>query len=489
MSESLNKPYFATLRKLFWPTLLLLLLLGPFLYWEDYLNLVSENLVGYASALPYYIRGVAFWLVLAWFLVRLLDVTLWELVSRRLGSEVPNLLKNLASGIILLFAVSIIVGVVFELPVTGLWTTSGVVGLVIGLALRNIIADVFSGLALHVERSFRIGDWITLHPEKRDSVSGKVVEINWRTTQLRTKDDTVVVVPNNQISAFIINNLSRPARHTRYAISFFMDQDLPPERILRILLAGVKGAEGVLSVPEPNIYIEGVQAGNVEYKIYFWMDIVEEISERVRHRVALSVLDHLHHAGISPAFQKQDIYWSRMPSRQLKPKNDRATLLARVELFTTLSAGELDFLAQNLSEKLFQVGDTLFRQGEAGDSMYLVVEGLLNVYIAGGEHGWEVKVGQLTPGEFFGEMSLLTGENRTATIIASTDCVVYQITREVLRELLRQRPEIAEQMTRVVAERRLLNEQYLGRMAHAAPRPELNLAGHLLNRMRQLFSF
>ncbi|MEJ6621236.1 MAG: mechanosensitive ion channel, partial [Opitutae bacterium] len=152
-------------------------------------SLVVRQVVEYGSQ-------IGLWLSTAFLVQRMITVFIWDgLITGISGRPVPRLPKDVTA--ICIFAVAMIgiLATVFDQSVTGIWATSGVVSIVIGIALRNVILDVFIGLSMHVEQSFRIGDWVMVHQNRREThIVGQVVEINWRTTRLKTTANNLVVV-------------------------------------------------------------------------------------------------------------------------------------------------------------------------------------------------------------------------------------------------------------------------------------------------------
>src|SRR6185312_12028818 len=169
-------------------------------------------------------------------------------------------------------AASGIISFVFNRPLTGLWATSGVAGLVIGLALRNVIMDVFIGLAVNVDRPYRLGDFIMLQTGQ----VGRVLEINWRTTRLATNEGNTIIVPNSRIGDMTVTNFLKPNSSAEFELLFSVDFGVPSERVLRVLTAAamaVTGA-GILDDPdhEPKARIKGISHEGVEYKVKYWVD-------------------------------------------------------------------------------------------------------------------------------------------------------------------------------------------------------------------------
>jgi CRP-like cAMP-binding protein len=178
-----------------------------------------------------------------------------------------------------------------------------------------------------------------------------------------------------------------------------------------------------------------------------------------------------------------------MPQRHLDSTShaDRRALLSRVELLEALSAEELDSLTSRIETRRFGEGETLIRRGDAGESMFVLVEGL--VYVFADNEGTEIKVAQIVPGQFFGEMSMLTGEARSATVTAASDTVTYEITKEHMSALLTARPVLMEHMSQIVAARKLRNVQALEKATHQEQQEEkTTMARQVMARMKAFFS-
>lgn len=209
-----------------------------------------------------------------------------------------------------------------------------------------------------------------------------------------------------------------------------------------------------------------------------------------RSFVSATILEHLKQAGIAPAYPKQDILYAGQPERTLDSKSveDRTQLLGKIEIFEYLESDELKELASSMEQKQFSEGEELITQGDAGESMFILSEGVLHAFISNNTNGDRVRVGQIEPGEFFGEMSLLTGEPRTASIVAGTGVVAHEITKDHMSVLLTKRPEVAETISKVIAHRKLVNTQAL---ANASAEEKIaqteNLARQIMTKMKSFF--
>ena len=407
------------------------------------------------------IVGIGIWLSMAYLANRTLGVILWDPLSRRM--PIPRLLRDVAAVLIYALAVTGIVGVVFQKPIGPFWAASGAGAIVIGLALRNVILDIFIGLAMNFDRPFEIGDFIQVHNGPNGSV-GRVVELNWRTTRLVTAEGNLVVVPNGKLGDMLVTNVSKPDAPGEMTVNISLDFEVGTERALRVLNAAARsiaGTAGILETPAPKAQIKGVTPQGVEFQIVYMQDPRKAGIGKARHEMLRGVLDQLHRAGLQPAIAKQDVFQAPRPQRQfdINSMEDRAAILSRVELFQGLTIEERTKLCGRLRERFFNEGSLVIQRGAADTSMFILIEGLLDVMITLKEGEKESRVARLKAGMFFGEMSAFTGERRSVNVLAATDCVAFEITKEDIAELIQKRPELAETIGRVIATRKMRNNE------------------------------
>jgi small-conductance mechanosensitive channel/CRP-like cAMP-binding protein len=484
--------------ELWLPILLTALFITASFYQEQFVVDLGLTTAAQVKKIFPYVFGIGIWMSLAYLINRLLSIIVWQPLNRRV--PVPRLLRDVTALIIYGLAVTGVVGVVFKQPIEPFWAASGVGALVLGLALRNIIVDIFIGLAVNFDRAFEIGDCIML----AGGPSGRVMELNWRTTRLLTNEGNMVVIPNGKLGELIVTNFSRPEPTGEFELSLFLDFDLPSERALRVLNAAmhsVAGKAGILENPPPSVRIRGIGLQGVEYKIKYYLDprqagpgglAFDELKapSRAQHEVWKAVLDQLNHAGFQPATPKQDVFHAARPQRQLDSHSheDRVAILGRVELFESLTVPERAELSRQMQERLFMAGDTVIQKGDHGESMFILCEGLLEVRIALHDDEEPSRVARLQAGMFFGEMSALTGEPRSAMVVAVTDALVFEISKDAIASLIHSRHELAEKIAEAVAARKLRNSQAVaqaGTPARAAE--ETSLTSQLLSRMRSFF--
>ena len=436
---------------------------------------------------------IALWLTGALVASRMIRVFVWDgLFTHTTGREPPRLIVQLGGLVIFLLAVSGIIGVVFDQSVVGIWATSSAVGVVIGFAVQNLILDTASGLALNIERPFKPGDWINVHTRFGAHI-GRVIETNWRTTRLWTTGRNVMTIPNSFMTTTVVTNYSMPGSVSRFELDFTLDFSVDTERGLRILnaaLLGAVGERGPLADPEPRVRIDNVGEHGIVYKARYYIDPVVTSPSKARHTVIASVMEHVARAGLTLAYPKNDVFIARMPWRQqtwTSPK-DQIRQLGKLSLFAALGHEELSFLVSRMQVESYKKDNVVVEQGAAGDSMFILAEGLLEVWVKN-EHGNSVKVADLAPGTFFGEKSLLTGEPRSATVVCATDAIVCEITKDAIIELFERDAEIPELLSRAVAIREVQNRDIMGRMERDERVREMDKeTDRFLTRIRTFFS-
>ena len=408
-------------------------------------NFLTRNFVEYGVQI-----GV--WLSAAFLINRLVGVLFWDgFIGRLSDRPVPRLPRDLTAMVLFSVAVLAIISTVFQRDVTSMLAASGVLGVIIGLALRTVILDLFMGLAIHIERPFKIGDWLMIHQNRVEThIIAEVIEINWRTTRLRTTRNNMVVVPNSKMGDTIVTNYMEPKPHFRIDLDFIIDFEVPSERVLRVMTAGLKAVadgEGILEDPAAEVRIKDSTLEGAEYEVRFFILPAKISPNEARHVVNRSVLEHLIHSGITPAHAKEEIFLQRRERRALDASldEDLYQLLTRTELFRKLNAAEFAAVFREMRKRDLAEGETRYAQGDAGDSMFICVEGLLASAITVRGQG-EVKVETLRAGQHFGEGSIFKATSRSTTVTAEADSLVYEIERHVIEPLLDVRLDLREQL-------------------------------------------
>ena len=359
----------------------------------------------------------------------------------------PRLLSDLVHGAVFILAAIGILVFVFGQASTGLIATSSVLIAIVGFALRYVISDVFSGIALSFDHPYRIGDWI----EPGSGVVGKVVEITWRTTRLVTRDGIALVVPNGLIATGRLVNYSDPAPSFRTVLRLSLNPEIAAGRAKHILLAGALAATRAYPDLRPDVLVQECSDAGVTYAVRFWVpDYGQE--NACRDAVASGVLQALRRAHLTPSAPRREFVAAQRDDGAARAQTPAETLLAETALFSAFSPEERASLAERLAERRVKQGATIVRQGDLASTLFFVREGALDVHVTNAA-GVEVAVNRLTAGDLFGEMSLLTGEPRSASVVALTDAVLYELRKEELAPMLARRPELGEALAELMTAR------------------------------------
>lgn len=377
--------------------------------------------------------------------------------------KVPKLLRDLAKVLLLLVAVLCVMKFVYGRELGALITASGVVAIVLGFALQNLLGDVVAGIALNLEKPFDIGDWVWV-----GDTDGEVVEINWRATRLRTRDDNYLIIPNGTITKQNIINFHYPTRLHALKCSVGVEYGAAPNDVKNVLRHAVRRTAGV--VPrEPRIRLKQFGDSAINYEVKFWIED-RGASDDVLSDVMTNIWYALRRARMSIPFPIRDVFMHQATGTETVEQRRRADAeraLRALELFKPLDNDHIAALAARGRLIRFGRGEAVISRGEAGDSLFLIVSGQASVKLAR-EGGGEVVAGTLKAGDTFGEMSLLTGAPRNATVVADNDLRVLEIGKDALGPILQESPAVAEALSRLVADRQLATEGFFKQQPPAA---------------------
>jgi CRP-like cAMP-binding protein len=297
---------------------------------------------------------------------------------------------------------------------------------------------------------------------------GRISQIRWRSTILRTTDGDNVIVPNGQFTIQDVYNYSRPTPRHRVWVKVAFAYQHPPNEVRQMLIAAARSAPGVLTEPSPDSFPTEFSDNGLVYTVRFWVEEfarAPEVEGEVRSRIWYAA----RRAGLEIPYPTRNIHVTNVTgdlSRADADQTARTAALRRIDLFAELGAPELDLLAGAMRKVRFAAGEPIIRQGEAGDSLFIIAQG--DVLVSLGKGGMNQSVTTLRPGDFFGEMSLVTGEPRAATCTARTDVVCYLIDHAAFRKLLAERPAVAEHLSTLLASRQETLEKKGGELSARA---------------------
>jgi CRP-like cAMP-binding protein len=326
-----------------------------------------------------------------------------------------------------------------------LLTTTAVGAVVIGFALQDTLGNLFAGLAIQIEKPFRVGQWVQFGDRE-----GQVQEITWRATKLRTKAGQFLIVPNSVVSKEPVLNHSEPTVPTRIDVEIGASYSVPPNDVKRAMQEAMANSPLVMKAPEPQVVLKNFGASAIDYVAQFWIeDYAVDRSARDQVRTNLWYTFRRHNIEIPYPIQIQ-YERTEEPIRTERHIVSAANHLGGVGLFKTLSDEARAALAKAANEQLFAAGEAIVRQDAEGDSMFVLMNGHARVVLE--PSGQEVAV--IPPGGFFGEMSMLTGDRRSATVKAMGDVALLEISARDFRELALANPGLLDHVSTIMSERR-----------------------------------
>lgn len=411
------------------------------------------------------------------------------LITSHIVSQILNrsLLRKLDRGVketvtsITNYSLSVI-GMIIVLQSAGinlnsLAVVAGVLGLGIGFGLQNLAGNFISGLTLLFEQPVKVGDFVELN-----DLLGTVEKISIRSTIIRTNDDVFVIVPNSKLIDSNIINWSYQQPRCRLHLPISIAYGTDPVIVTEILVACARIEPNILSYPPPKVWLKRFGDNGLEFEVLVWIDQPQE-SEQIKSSLNFLIEGELRHQGIEIPFPHREVrvrYWdpqnfppafnspSKPPNPEVVAKADdtippepkkvitklpskRALrdLLRRITYFEQCSDLELRSLIEQGYRQSVNASEIICREGDLGNSLYIVLAGSVEVV--------SLRTGQFiytfNEGDFFGEIAVLTGTTRTATVRALQDTTLFVVDHDHLQKLLKNHPNLAEQIALKLSER------------------------------------
>lgn len=396
------------------------------------------------------------WLAVAFFLalsttLRAIKWLLLEVLVNRRNVKIPPFLLDISEWFILLIVIFITIRLVFGVELTGLLVTSTVASAIIGLALQDTLGNLISGISLQIEAPFSVDDWVEI-----DGIEGIIVRQNWRTLTLLTREDHRVMLTNSTVAQSKIINYSRPTNRQIQTVYLTLSESYSPNLVKEVLVEAVMGLEDVKLHPRLRSHVKSMQDGCVTYGLSFWLD---DYSDKIiaRDKVLTRAWFALHRAGIHIPDPTGNFRLNMVPQDSDALDREREqeqmfTTMQSQDWLNALNETQLKQLADRAAVSTYTTGEQLVGQGEPGDSLFIITRGSVSVYVRSTD-GRSVYANQLNTGDFFGEMSLLTGEARSASIRANEETDVIIIDKEAFANVLTQDPSILERFVTALERR------------------------------------
>jgi small-conductance mechanosensitive channel/CRP-like cAMP-binding protein len=427
--------------------------------------------------------GAVVLFLLAVFAVALVRRYLWELYFRDIRQvEVPKFLSQVIALVLVVGTGMAILKFVYNKPLTGLLIAPGIAAVIVGLAMQDLLGNVIAGFALHFGRPFKVGDWLIL--ENRHA---EVMEMNWRSTRLRTTDGIYLDIPNNQITRQTIVNFQYGSRLHAMRLRVHIDYGVPPNQVKAALMRAAAQAPGVASSPAPRVFLQEFRESAIDYEVKFWMEDQSRYSD-IMDAIRTNIWYELKRERISIPFPTRNLQLSRRdPSSSPDPRTAAKPILRCQPIFQGLGDDHLETLIATSKVNRFGRGEKIVQQGAQGASMFVLLQGQARVGVE--RNGDMTQIAELQGGDCFGEMSLLTGEPRSATVIAESDCEVMEIDKPTLANVLQANPEFVQHLSELLARRRLETEGVLAETAQKqlTPAQQQEYTAGFLAKLRSFF--
>src|SRR5437773_4813079 len=431
--------------------------------------------------------GAAVILLSTALIVALVDRYVWDLYfEKRRRTTIPHFLREVVAGLIFLVVLLIVLSAGYhaERELKGLLAGSGVIAIILGFAGQNLFGGIIAGMSIQINRPYRVGDWL-----KIGDTYAEVREINWRSTRLCTNDTIYLDIPNNEMVRQTIVNLHYPTEVHAMRIRVGIDYNVPPNIVKDVLGRAAQSAKNVLPNPPVRVFLVDFADHAVTYEIKYYMGNHARMNE-TNDSVRTNVWYELKRQRINIPFPIRTLQLERRAPRAVSEDQDEARGILRNEpLFQMLSDPQLDNLIKQSRLNHFGRGERVIEEGAEGDSMFVLLRGAAQVSVA--KNGSAIPVATLRSGDCFGEMSLLTGECRSATVRADGDCYVMEISKATMGEVIRDSPECLKQLSELLAKRKMETEGILKDAAissadQAAKQREYTAT--FLNRLKTFFA-
>ncbi len=390
--------------------------------------------------------GGAAVLLFFWGMVRLL-IDAVDYASRRARRDVSNILRDLISLSLYAAVLVAVLAADFQVNVYSLVASVGVLGVVIGFAVQQTLGDIFSGLALQLQRPFDHGDWV-----RSGQFLGRVQGVGVRSTTMITRANERLEIPNSAIAKEALINYGSPPVADEISIGISYNE--PPNRVREVILKVMSDVRHVLMDPSPEVLAWEYGDSAIKYRIKYWIADYG-LQEQIRNSLVTSLWYTLRRNRMEIPFPIQTVE-VRRPKVSQRPQeefeNEIIRELRQIDFLRNMSEDEVRLLVPNVQVHEFGAGETLFNQGDTGDTMYIIRRGKVEV-LGRTENGSTRHIAVMGRSQIIGEAGMMTGEPRNATNKAQTDVEVLELNRESFAELFKKHPEAVEQISEVIANR------------------------------------
>jgi small-conductance mechanosensitive channel len=402
------------------------------------------------------ILKIILWMTLIFTLVRFIMYLIFGSAFRTAAqSEISSLIRTVLSIIIYIVAFFIIFQSQYpSVQLAPLFTGSAILGIVVGLALQDTLGNLFAGIAMQADAPFGVGDVISIS----NRGTGVVESVSWRGVKIRTFQNKLLVISNAVLGKETIEVAPNDNLNARI-VYFSTLYTASPAKTAQVVREAARQVENVSQKIRPIVRIKNLGESGMEWEVKYWIEDYIKFNDT----------DAMLRQRIWYVFQRENIDFAyptrtiHMEPRPVETPVDElvdsiSECLSKVPIFAPLSEEETDRLAEASTARVFAPGEAIVRMGQEGRSMFVITRGQVNVQVP--ENGIPKTINTLRENDFFGEMSLLTGQPRSANVVAAEETEVLQIRKDAVKPIFEGNPELVRAIGEIVEERReLLNVQ------------------------------
>ena len=370
----------------------------------------------------------------------------------------------------------------------GLITTSAVVSGALAFSAKETLGNLWGGIAIQLEKTCRIGDWVRM-----DTVTGQVVSIRWRYMAIATITNETIVIPNGAVMQNRVTVIGRRGEERaawRRYVNFEVEYEHPPARVIEQVERALAHAQipHVLQAPHPKVACVGFRDSGVEYAVAY--DLLDPAQYwTIDSQIRVHVYAALMRQGLGIPFPRRvvEVRRDERPQSVQREIEHRIAALGSIDLFSSLTDVERAALARKLTTSAYVPDEMVFRAGEPADSLYLLAHGRVDI-VGEDPKGARHRLAKLDAPAYFGEMGLLLGQPRTATVVAAGDALCYRLDKEGFDAILRARPALASALASVLAERQAANDATLQALdAEVRARQKVGRTTDMMRKIQQFF--
>lgn len=407
-------------------------------------------------------------------------------IYRHKSIEFPTITRDIGLAVLYTFATLFILRYKANVNLASIITTSAVLTAVIGLSMQDTLGNLISGIVLQMEKPYQLGDWVNF-----EKYTGRVVGMSWKSTRILTRQHELILVPNNVISKGHIVNYSQPDPNHVATIELGCSYDNPPNHVREVILQTLREHPKVHHNPPnppPEVRVLKFGESSIDYRILFFLSDFER-EDKIKSEILNQLWYRFKRKGITIPYPTRTVHHVHPKMYDTASAEAEITFLKlrSVDLFKPVSDEQMKGLSGGVTIEDYSSGEDIVRQNDEGSSMYLLNSGECDVIISTEEKAEHVLT-TLPAGSCFGEMSLLTGAPRTATVRANTDVSCLRIDKVIFERILRENPRIAEALSLILAERQADTAAQKDELGRKSAEPVQSNAAKILSKIRSFFN-